>query len=357
MMKRILVILIVLAVIFLVALPKLGWLNKEINNSQTGTLPAGGSNRLPVEVIVLKAENLDNKLIITGSILANESLELKSEVSGKITLLNFKEGSVTKKGELLVQINDEEIRALLEKQRYNQKLNKDIEYRHRILLKKEAISQEEYDNALNRYNTTISDIKLLEAQLQKTKVVAPFDGVIGLRYVSNGAYISPATVIATLYNNSPAKIEFAVPSRYSAQISTGKKIRFTIENDTSRVFRGEVYAMEPRIDEATRTLKLRAVADNPKGVLLPGQFVKVELILGSKIDAILVPTQAIIPEQSGQKVYIANGGKAQQVNVTTGIRTNIHLEVVSGLQAGDTLITTGILQLRPDMPIQIVKVN
>ena len=182
MIKRIFVILIILAVAFLVALPKLGWLNKDISNSQAGSQPAGLS-RLPVAVLVLKSENLDNKLIITGSILANESLELKSEVSGKITLLNFKEGSMTKKGDLLVQINDEEIRALLEKQRYNQKLNKDIEYRQRLLLKKEAISQEEYDNALNRYNTTISDIKLLEAQLQKTKVVAPFDGVnLAMKY-------------------------------------------------------------------------------------------------------------------------------------------------------------------------------
>ena len=357
MIKRILIILIVLVVIFLVALPKLGWLNNKDNNNQTRSLQAEGSNRLPVEAIIVKPGALDNILIITGSILANESLELKTEVSGKITRVNFKEGSVVKRGDLLVQINDEEIRALLEKQRFNQKLNKDIEFRQRQLLKKEAISQEEYDNALNRFNTTISDIKLLEAQLQKTKVIAPFDGVIGLRYVSNGAYISPATTIATLYNNSPAKIEFAVPSRYSAQISNGKKINFTIENDTARIFHGEVYALEPHIDQETRTLKLRALADNSNGVLLPGQFVKVDLVLGSKADAILVPTQAIIPEQSGQKVYIANGGKAKEINVQTGIRTNLQVEVVSGLHPGDTIIITGILQLRPDLPIQIVKVN
>lgn len=357
MTKRILTIVIIAAVIFLVALPKLGLLNSKSREAAKAAAQAIASSKLMVEVILIKTARLDTKLVITGSILANESLELKSEVSGKITSINFKEGSFVKKGDLLVQINDEEIRALLEKQRFNQKLNRDIEFRQRQLLKKDALSQEEYDNALNRLNTTISDIKLLEAQLQKTKVVAPFDGVIGLRYVSNGAYIAPTTIIATLYNNTPAKIEFAVPSRYSSQIAAGKKIRFTIENDTSKVFDGDVYAIEPRIDPETRTLRLRALTDNSKGLLVPGQFVKVDLILGTNAAAILVPTEAIIPEQTGQKVYIVNQGKAKEIKVQTGIRTDRELEVVSGLSPGDTLITTGILQLRPDIPIQIIKVH
>jgi len=355
MSKRILTIVIVIAVAFLVALPKLGLFKKE--SDQSGGAQAALASTLPVEGYLLQATSFDNTLIITGSIIANESLELKSEASGKITNINFKEGAKVRQGDLLVQTNDEEIRAMIEKQRYMQKLNKDIEFRQRQLLKKDAISQEEYDNALNRLNTTISDIKLLEAQLQKTRVFAPFDGVIGLRYVSKGAYISPSTVIATLYNNSPAKIEFAVPSRYSSHISAGKKIRFTIENDTAHVFNGEVYAIEPHINEETRTLKLRALADNSKGLLLPGQFVKVDLILDSKADALLIPTQAVIPGQRGQTVYVANGGKAKEVSVQTGTRTNLKIEVLSGLQPGDTVITTGILQLRNDLPIQVVKVN
>lgn len=357
MSKRILTILIIVAVIFLVALPKLGLLNTKSKEAAKAAAQAKVSSKLLVEVILIKTARLDTKLVITGSIHANESLELKSEVSGKITGINFKEGSSVKKGDLLVQINDEEIRALLEKERFNQKLNKDIEFRQRQLLKKDALSQEEYDNALNRLNTTISDIKLLEAQLQKTKVIAPFDGVIGLRYVSNGAYIAPTAIIATLYNNTPAKIEFAVPSRYSSQIAAGKKIRFTIENDTSKVFDGEVYAIEPRIDPETRTLRLRALADNSKGLLVPGQFVKVDLILGTNAAAILVPSEAIIPEQTGQKVYIVKHGKAKEIKIQTGIRTDRELEVVSGLSPGDTLITTGILQLRPDIPVEITRVH
>jgi membrane fusion protein (multidrug efflux system) len=261
-----------------------------------------------------------------------------------------------KRGDLLIQMNDDEIKALLEKQRYNQKLNEDNEFRQRKLLEKDAISQEEYDNALNRLNTTVADIRLLEAQLAKTRIQAPFDGVIGLRFVSEGAYISPNNVIATLYNISPAKLEFAVPSRYSTQVAPGKKIRFTIESDL-QVYEGQVYAIEPRIDPATRTLTIRAMAENRQGHLLPGQFVKVELILESVSNAILVPTEAVIPEQAGKKVFILENGKAKEVFIETGIRTANSLEVLSGLKANDTLLTTGILQLRPGMAIQIAKLD
>lgn len=355
MKKRIFTISIAILVVILLAIPKLGLFDKA--SSGAGDRPAGAASKLQVQGYAVKPTNFDNTLVITGSVLANESLELKSEASGKITKINFKEGSRVRAGELLVQTNDEEIRAMIEKQRYMQKLNKDNEYRQRQLFKKDAISQEEYDNALNRLNTTISDIKLLEAQLQKTRVYAPFDGTIGLRYVSTGAYITPSTIIATLYNNSPAKIDFAIPSRYSPMISTGKKIRFTIENDTSRVFHGEVYAIEPRINEETRTLKLRALADNSRGLLIPGQFVKVDLILDSKADALMIPTQAVIPGQSEQKVFVARSGKAREVVVETGVRTNVNIEIRTGLQPGDTVITTGILQLRNELPIEIVKVN
>ena len=283
-------------------------------------------------------------------------MELKSETAGKITDIYFKEGKTVKKGELLVQVNDEEISAQLTKQRFNKKLNEDIEFRQRKLLEKDAISQEEYDNALNRLNTAIADISLLEAQLDKTKVRAPFDGIIGLRYVSEGALITTSTPIANLYNISPAKIEFAIPGRYSMQVKAGQRINFTVESDTS-IFVGDVYAIEPQIDANTRTIKIRALAENTKGLLLPGQFVKVELILGSTQNAILVPTEAVIPELNGHKVFISKNGKAKEVSVQTGIRSNLNLEIISGLNPRDTLITTGILQLREGLDIQITKMN
>lgn len=356
MKKQIFTGVIIVAILALLAIPKLGLFKKAEPGNGTNGGGGQGGGKLPVEALIIKPGRLDNKLVVTGSVLANESLELKSEVSGKITKLAFQEGSFVKKGQLLIQINDEEIRAQLLKQKYNQKLNEDNEFRQRKLLEKEAISQEEYDNALNRLNTTIADLQLLEAQLDKSRLVAPFDGIIGLRYVSEGAYISPNTTIATLYNNSPAKIEFAVPGRYSPEVRPGKQVYFTIESDTNRQ-EGKVYAIEPRIDPETRTLKIRALADNSKGVLMPGQFVKLDLILDSSNSAILVPTESVIPEQGGKKVFVVENGKAKEVRIETGIRTNLELEVLSGLKAGDTLLTTGILQLRVGMPVQVVKVN
>jgi len=357
MKKRIFTVAIILAIIFLLALPKLGlFKNKESIVAAGSQGGPGGQPTLQVEARVVTPRHLDNKLVVTGSVHSNESLELKSEISGKITKIMFKEGSLVKKGDVLIQINDEEIKAQLLKERYNRKLNEDNEFRQRKLLEKDAISQEEYDNALNRLNTNVADIKVLEAQFEKSRLKAPFDGVIGLRYVSEGAYISPSTVITTLYNNSPAKIEFAVPSRYSSQIVPGKTIYFTIESDTTR-YEGSVYAVEPRIDPETRTLKMRAMADNSKGVLLPGQFVKLELVLAVIENAIMIPTESVVPEQAGKKVYIVENGKAKEVKVETGIRTDLELEVLSGLQKGDTVLTTGLLQLRSGMPVHVAKIN
>jgi membrane fusion protein (multidrug efflux system) len=352
MKKKIITILVVVGIVFLLALPKLNFFSSK----SAATAPAGGGPpALQVDAIIVKPGKLDNKLVITGSVQANESLELKSEISGKISGIFFKEGKQVKKGELLVEIKDDEILAQLEKEKHNQKLNQDNEYRQRKLLEKEAISQEEYDNALNRLNITQADIRLLQAQLEKTKIAAPFDGTVGLRFVSEGAFITSSTVIATLYSLNPAKIEFAVPARYSAQIATGKKILFAIENST-RVFEGEVYAVEPQIDPSTRTLRVRAVADNSDRALLPGQFVRVELILETVNGAMLVPSEAVIPELSGHKVYKYVKGMAEEVKVNIGVRTEKDVEIVTGLAPSDTLVTTGILQLRQGIPLSLGKI-
>lgn len=353
MKKKILTGVVVLGVLFLLALPKLNLFSSKDEQGPAANL---AQPKLPVEALVLKPERLDNKLVITGSVLPNESLEIKSEISGKISRIYFREGKRVKKGDLLVEINDDELEAQLTKERHNKKLNEDNEFRQRKLLEKDAISQEEYDNALNRLNVTNADIKLLEAQWEKTKIRAPFDGTIGLRFVSEGAFINSSTVIATLYNLSPAKIDFAVPGRYSTQVQPGKKIFFTIEND-ARVLEGEVYAIEPQIDASTRTLKVRALADNTGNLLLPGQFVRVELILQTIDNAILVPSEAVVPELSGHKVYLNKSGKATETKVEIGLRTDRNVEIVSGLNSGDTLITTGLLQMRNGLDVSLTKVQ
>lgn len=356
MKKKIFTGVVAVVILFLLALPKLNLFSSE---KSTPTNVGGSTTsqaKLPVEAMIMAPERLDNKLIITGSVLPNESLEIKSEVAGKISGIFFKEGKNVSKGDLLIEINDDELDAQLVKQKYNLKLNEDNEFRQRKLLEKDAISQEEYDNALNRLNTTSADIKLLEAQLAKTKIRAPFNGTIGLRFVSEGAFINSNTIIATLYSLSPAKIEFAVPGRYSTQVKAGKKIFFTIEND-SRVLEGEVYAIEPQIDANTRTLKVRALADNTGNILLPGQFVRVELILQTVENALLVPSEAIVPELNGHKVFIAKSGVATEAKVEIGLRTDRNVEVISGLTKGDTIITTGILQMRNGLGVTVTKIK
>lgn len=356
-MKKIISIVIIIVIIGLLALPKIKPLFQEGQKSGAPGMggPGGGGGPLPVEVTIVRPEPYERKLVVTGSILPSESIELKSEVSGKIASIFFQESQPVRKGQRLLKIEDDELAAQLEKQRYNKKLFEDNEFRQRKLLEKEAISQEEYDNALNRLRTTTSDIRVLEAQLAETEIIAPFDGFIGFRYVSPGAYISPATVIATIYSLDPAKIEFSIPARYASRVFIGSPIVFKQENDAERSFNGQVYAIEPQIDPTTRTLKIRSKTPNTDGKLIPGQFVSIELILERLDSALLLPTQAVIPIQDGAKVYVVSGGKAKEIMVIAGDRTESKLEILSGLQPGDTVITSGILQLRQGMGIQITK--
>jgi membrane fusion protein, multidrug efflux system len=358
-MKKSLLIIVVIAIAGLLAAP---WIMKYFSSSEKGMAGPGGPGGpggggvLPVEAVVVKPEPFQRKLIVTGSILPSESIELKPEVSGKITGIFFQESQKVLKGQRLVKINDDELVAQLEKQKYNRKLSQDNEYRQRKLLEKEAISQEEYDNSLNKLKTTEADIKVLEAQISETTIEAPFDGFVGFRFVSPGAYISPSTVIATIYSLDPAKIEFSIPARYATRVGLGSKVIFKQENTDSLKYEGEVYAVEPQIDPQTRTLKIRAKTPNPQGKLIPGQFVSIELILEQLTDAILIPTEAVVPVQDGAKVYLLKQGKAAEAFVTAGERTASSLEILHGLSPGDTVITTGILQLRPGSGIKITKV-
>ena len=317
-----------------------------------GSNPRSGEMRMPVRGVVITPRELDNKILATGNVLATEEVELRAEVSGKVTQIPFTEGSHVQKGDLLVKINDSELRAQLEKAESRKKLLEDKEARQRKLLEMNGVSQEQYDESLNELNSIKAEVSLLNAQLDKTEIRAPFGGVVGLRYVSEGSYISPTTLVASLQDISSVKIEFSIPEKYSGLVQKGNKIRFTLEG-SSRQHEGSIYAIEPKIDPVTRTLKMRAIARNEREIILPGSFAKIELLLKKEANAVLVPTYAIIPDLQGQRVYVARNGKATLVNVETGIRTEEKIQVIKGLQVNDTLITTGLLQLRPGVPVAI----
>lgn len=352
--KTALTVIIILGVLFLIALPKLSFLNKEdLTDASTSQ---GSASGIPVEVMSVTPTLLDNSINITGTVLANESIEVTSELPGKISGIYFKEGDKVQKGDLLVKINDEELRAQLEKLKYTRKLNEDTEVRMRQLLERDAISQEEYDIALTGSQTAAADIKVLEAQIAKATIRAPFTGIIGLRYVSEGSYLAPASVIASLYSVDPAKIEFSVPGRYGNAVSKGDKISFLTEG-SDEVFSGEVYAIEPKIDPVTRTLLVRALSPNKERKLIPGQFIRIALILETKQDAIMIPTMAVVPEANDHLVYVVRDGKAEAVKINIGFRGAQRVEVLSGLSVGDTVVVSGIQQIKEGAALRVMAVK
>ena len=354
--KNILTVLIILLIVGGIFYPKLKAFFKpkdEKEKKELATKAKGG--KTSVIVTVVSPTRLDDLVNSNGTILPNEEVEVRSEISGRIVTLNIREGDRVRKGTTLLRINDEDLQARLKKLGYNKKLAEDNEARQKRLLEKEAISQREYDIAVNSVNTVSADMEDLTAQIQKMTLKAPFDGTIGFRFVSLGSYISPTTKIATLTNTNPAKIEFAIPAKYSSIVRVGSKIDFTVENSEQK-FVGTVYAIDPKIDPDTRTLQIRAIAPNPSHRLIPGSFARVELVLKSKGSAIMIPTEAIIPEQKGNKVFIVKNGRAISVKVQLGTRGDKNVEVLSGLSPGDTLITTGIMQVKPEGEVDIREV-
>lgn len=311
-----------------------------------------GGMRLPVVGIVIQPRPFDNTIQATGSILASEEVELRSEVAGKVISLPFKEGSKVRKGDLLVKINDEDLRAQLMRTRSRMELVTQRAERARKLREINGVSEDQFEEAQNELTSVRAEQALLQAQLNKTEVRAPFDGVIGLRFVSEGSYISSATLVARLQDVSSVKVDFAVPEKYAALVRVGMRVTFSTEG-TSEPFHGDVYAIEPKIDPATRSLRVRARATNEAGRLLPGSYTKVLLVLQRQQDAILVPTQALMPDRNGQKIFVVRNSVARLIAVEAGMRTENSVIITSGLANRDTVLTTGLLQLRDGSPVQV----
>ncbi|MEQ8925175.1 MAG: efflux RND transporter periplasmic adaptor subunit [Fulvivirga sp.] len=347
--KTILISIIILGLIAFIVYPKVMKEKAIEENVPSSQLP----QLLEVNAVVAKSQKLDNDLRVTGSLTSNESVILKPEVSGRVIQINFKEGQRVKKGQLLIALDASEVRAEIEKLDYTKKLNEDNEYRQKQLLKKEAISQEEYEMALTTLNTTLAEIKVREVQLQKHLIRAPFDGIAGLRKVSPGSYISSSDELVTVYSINPIKIDFSVPGKYAAQVNVGDKLQFQVDGYDNESFQGSIYAIEPQIDPTTRSINLRATSANEENKLLPGQFAKIRLTISTFEEAILIPTEAVIPELNSKKVFVSKNGKVETREIETGIRMSNNIQVTTGLNNGDTVITTGILQLRTGMPVNL----
>lgn len=336
------------------AYPKVKPLFESNNETESQSNGNAGSDRLEVEAVELDYETIEDRIYSTGTIQANEVVELATEGSGIITEIYFEEGSQVEAGDLLLKINDSELQAQKQRAQFRLNLAEQREERQASLLDRGGISQDDYDATLNEVNVLKSELRLIDAQIEKTELKAPFTGILGLKYASPGAYITPSSRIASLQEVNPVKIDFSIPERYIAKIRAGITINFTVQGVDS-TFIGEVYAVEPRVDTETRTLQIRALSENDGNLLYPGAFANIELILDQINDALMVPAIAIIPELNAQKVYVSNNGTVEQRIVNTGIRTSEKVQVIEGLQRGDVVLTTGLLQVRPGMEVNVTE--
>lgn len=331
--------------------------NRISQDTQKGKNAKGGSSKSGesssvIQAIVIQPEKFYNNITVSGTIEPNEQVKLRSEISGLVREINFAEGTTVQKGAVLIKIDDRELKAQLEQALTKENLASEVEDRASKLLKSEAISQEEYDNSLAELKSLKAQTQLIRAQLSKTEIRAPFSGKIGLRSVSVGAYITPTSDIANLVSVNPVKLNFSIPEKYARRVKAGTHLSFSVAGN-SRLFTATIYAIEPAIDINTRTLLLRAKAENESGELLPGTFANIQLPLETINDAILVPSEAIVPVLKGKQVYKVENGKTKAVDVYTDIRTDKEVLITSGLHKGDTVLISGLMSMAPDQEVKV----
>ena len=348
---------IIFAVLLLMIIAALAYVkhtkNKEVAAKATPQ-GKGGPQTLMAAGFVAEFSKLSNDLSANGNILAQDEVQLQPEVSGRVTYLNIKEGTVVSKGTLLMKINDADLRAQVAKSNAQLKIALANLKRVDQLLKINGVSQAEYDAAENAVNNINADIELLKVQIAKTELRAPFSGKLGLRNISLGAYVSPNTLVVSLQNMSQLKIDVSVPEKYASTIQVGDNMQCNVAG-INNPFGAKVIAIEPQIDEMTRNLKVRAMIQNPNSKLVPGAYVKVKLKLKETPNAIMIPSNTVIPDDKTTRIVITDSSKVKFIDVEIGMRTASEVQVLSGLKAGDTVLTTGLLQAKPGMPVKIIK--
>jgi len=351
-LKRIVLGLSVLLVVGVLAYPKLPSWNDAEEANATGANARGGGDALLVDAHVVEPVLLEDMVRSTGTIQANETIEVRSEVAGRVTDIAFREGTAVEEGALLVKINDSELQAQRARTELQRSLAATREDRQRKLLTEGGISQEVYDATENQLQVLEAELALLDAQIAKTEVRAPFDGVLGLREISKGSYISPETRVTTLQEVDPVRVDFTLPERYARRVSTGDAVRFTVEGlDTD--FGGEIYAQDPTIQEGTRSVRLRARVPNADRQLFPGNFASITYVVERYEEALVVPAIAIVPSLEGRRVFVYDEGEAQPRSVETGLRTERNIQITSGLAPQDTVIISGLQRLRPGLAVRL----
>lgn len=349
---RIIALLVIAGIIGLLAYNKI--VKDRENQAKAKTVHADKSGALMVNGYVARATEMPNQVITTGTLLSNELTEIRPEVSGRITDIYFTEGSYVKKGTLLVKLFDGDLQAQLEKLKIQKALADTTLARQEQLLKINGISRQTVDATRNQVAAYQAQLEYYQVEISKTAIRAPFSGTLGLRQVSEGAIVSPTTLITKIYQNNPLKLEFSIPEEYANQIKEGDEVSFTTSAYRTDTFSGKIYAINPGVNPQSHTLAMRARVPNEKNRLTPGAFASVQVHLQEIKDAVMVPTQSLMPTSKASQVVVCKNGKATFVPVETGIRTKDKVQIISGVQAGDTVLTTGILQVQPGMPVQFL---
>ncbi|MBS1544870.1 MAG: efflux RND transporter periplasmic adaptor subunit [Bacteroidetes bacterium] len=323
--------------------------------SATNRTP-GNRTRGPmmVEAFRVQLSAMSEDVEVPGSLLAAEATQIKSEVSGRIVQLNIPEGGIVPKGYLLAKLFDEDLQAQLRKLQVQLQIAIKTVERQRELLQIQGISQQDFDLSALAVDNLKADIQTTRIAISKTEIRAPYEGEIGLRAVSPGAYLSPNDIITTLRDVSKLKLEFSVPEKYAKSITKGYDITFRVDGGEME-HHAVVMATEGNIEPTTRTLKVRAIVQEKHAELVPGVFAKVNLRLGKTSSAIMLPSQAIIPEARNKRVIVMKKDSAAFRIVETGIRDSSFVQIVKGLQPGDTVITTGLMAIRPGSKLKISK--
>jgi membrane fusion protein (multidrug efflux system) len=311
---------------------------------------------LTVDAIIVHPSVLDQSISVSGTLRPFEETVLMPEVSGRVVTINLPEGKTVKKGMLLIELFNDDLQAQLQKSQAQLQIAEDNLKRQSELKKVDGISQSEYDQAQLQVNSIKADIEVLNVQIGRTKIRAPFDGTVGLRNISPGAQVTQSTALVTIREVDQLKLDFSVPEKYSSAIIPGTTVKFMVQGDDKK-YEATVMATEQGIEPSTRNLKARAVVKSQSSSLIPGAFANVELRLGENRQALLVPTQAIIPQEKNKKLIVAKQGKANFVIVKTGTRTSSRVEILSGINAGDTIVVNGILFLKQDADLKFSKVT
>ena len=312
----------------------------------------GDQKAMNVDGIVAKTQLTIGNINTTGTLLSDEEVDIKSEVAGRITQILFKEGQAINKGQLMVKLNDDDLQAEMKKIEIEIKLAEDKENRQKQLLAASAVSKDDYEITMTNLQLLKANAEILKTKIAKTRIVAPFSGIVGLKEVSPGAFIDNGKIITTLQSIRPLKLEFSIPEKYSSYVQNNNEVTFKVVQSNDE-YKAKVFARDPKIDMNTRTIKIRASYPNSSGKLLPGSFADIMIPIGGQQKGIMIPTIAYIPDINGARVFIVKNGEAMSVPVKSGLRTESNVQIIEGISEGDTVLITGILQLKPKTPVSV----